>query len=220
MSRARALITGILLLIAAAVTVVFAFHYVPVDVVSFATWTGIAASFIGLLSIIRPLSFLGIRNRAQAALGCRTVSLGVGFFPDASPELSNASRTRRFPSPQLPGPERRGTLRRAFGRRDGLSPSCASSSGACGHTGAIAFSAYLLKKQGEMLCGAWLQGNPSAEIRWGRSAAIPIASLLAAWKRKLAAIVWFRNRDLSWGGPYLYILHFLTAGSVPVRLGP
>ena len=23
-----------------------------------------------------------------------------------------------------------------------------------------------------------------------------------------------------WGGPYLYILHFLTAGSVPGRLGP
>ena len=67
----------------------------------------------------------------------RTVSLGVSFFPDASPEPSNASRTRGFPSPQLPGPERRGTLRRAFGRRDGLSPSCASSSGACGHTGAI-----------------------------------------------------------------------------------
>ena len=38
-------------------------HYVPFYAPSFLAWTGIAAALAGLVSLARPLRFLGVRTR-------------------------------------------------------------------------------------------------------------------------------------------------------------
>ncbi len=53
-----------------------AFHYVPFDLPSFATWTGIAFAALSFLCVLRPPRFLGIESRARSLLVCG-VALGL-----------------------------------------------------------------------------------------------------------------------------------------------
>jgi hypothetical protein len=41
-------------------------HYVPFDLASFAAWGGIFAALLGLVCLVKPIRWLGIRNRARA----------------------------------------------------------------------------------------------------------------------------------------------------------
>jgi hypothetical protein len=58
----------VLALVVAATAAVLAFvlHYVPFDAPSFLAWIGIAAALVGLVSLARPLRFLGIPTRWHA----------------------------------------------------------------------------------------------------------------------------------------------------------
>jgi hypothetical protein len=43
-------------------------HYVPFALASYAAWIGIAVAVLGLLSVVRPIRFLGIRSRSRGML--------------------------------------------------------------------------------------------------------------------------------------------------------
>jgi hypothetical protein len=49
-------------------------HYVPFDLASFAAWGGIGVSGLGLVCLIRPLRFIGVRSRAR---GFAVLVLGI-----------------------------------------------------------------------------------------------------------------------------------------------
>jgi hypothetical protein len=55
-----------LTVVAAVASVAFLLHYVPFDAPSFLAWIGIAAVPVGLVSLARPLRFLGVRTRWHA----------------------------------------------------------------------------------------------------------------------------------------------------------
>ena len=71
----RVLILGLTVVVAVA-CLAFALHYVPFSAPSYLAWIGIAATLGGLVSLARPLRFLGVRTRwhALAVAAC-----GVGL---------------------------------------------------------------------------------------------------------------------------------------------
>ena len=73
---------GIFAVLAVCVLALF-LHYVPFDGPSYAAWSGIGVSFIGLVCLIKPLRFLGVRTRKRAALlwaaGVLLAAIGVSW---------------------------------------------------------------------------------------------------------------------------------------------
>ncbi|MDD5564717.1 MAG: hypothetical protein PHQ91_13470 [Thermoanaerobaculaceae bacterium] len=69
---------------AAVVFLAFALHYVPFDAPSYLAWVGIAAALAGLVSLARPLRFLGVRTRWHAlavALGGVGLAVAAVLWP-------------------------------------------------------------------------------------------------------------------------------------------
>ncbi len=73
------------LVVAAAVTLgVVALHYVPFSAPSYLAWIGIAAALAGLVSLVRPLRFLGVGTRVRAlavALGGAALAVAAVLWP-------------------------------------------------------------------------------------------------------------------------------------------
>ncbi len=65
MRRPNRLVAETLFPAVAVAGLVFMLHYVPFYAPSFLAWTGIAAALAGLVSLARPLRFLGVRTRVH-----------------------------------------------------------------------------------------------------------------------------------------------------------
>jgi len=76
MGRKTKVIVLALIVIVAVVSLAFVLHYVPFDAPSFLAWTGIATVLAGLVSLARPLRFLGVRTRWRG-LAVALCGLGV-----------------------------------------------------------------------------------------------------------------------------------------------
>ena len=66
MRQTTRLFVAALVVLAAATGIALALHYVPFSAPSYLVWTGIAAALAGLLSLVRPLRFFGVRTRRRA----------------------------------------------------------------------------------------------------------------------------------------------------------
>jgi hypothetical protein len=66
MRRTTKFLVLALVVVGAVAFLAFVLHYVPFSAPSFLAWAGIAAAFVGLVSLARPLRFLGIRTRRHA----------------------------------------------------------------------------------------------------------------------------------------------------------
>jgi hypothetical protein len=66
MRRKTKLVVLALIAAVAVAGLVFVLHYVPFYAPSFLAWTGIAAALAGLVSLVRPPRFLGVRTRWHA----------------------------------------------------------------------------------------------------------------------------------------------------------
>jgi hypothetical protein len=66
MRRTTKVVIFALIALAAVAGVALAFHYVPFSAPSYLAWIGIAAAVAGLVSLARPLRFLGVRTRRHA----------------------------------------------------------------------------------------------------------------------------------------------------------
>ena len=66
MRRKTRLLVLALIVVVAAASLAFVVHYVPLNAPSFLAWIGVAATLAGLISLARPLRFVGVRTRWHA----------------------------------------------------------------------------------------------------------------------------------------------------------
>ncbi len=100
MRRPTRLVVVALAVVVAVVFLAFALHYVPFDAPSYLAWVGIAAVLAGLVSLARPLRFLGVRTRWHAlavALGGLGLAVAAVLWPARVTRPAQAhSRIDRF----------------------------------------------------------------------------------------------------------------------------
>lgn len=84
MRRTGRLLALVLSVAAAVAAIAFVLHYVPFSAPSYLAWAGIAAAFVGLVSLVRPPRFLGLRTRRHAlavALGGAGLAVAALLWP-------------------------------------------------------------------------------------------------------------------------------------------
>ncbi len=86
------LIVPAVIVVAAAAFLALALHYVPFYGPSFAVWIGVVATLVGLVSLARPLRFLGVRTRVRALA---VMLCGVGIALAALLWPSGVTRSAR-----------------------------------------------------------------------------------------------------------------------------
>jgi hypothetical protein len=82
--RSTKLLVVSLVVVAAVAASVAVLHYVPFYAPSFLAWTGIAATFLGLVSLVRPPRMIGVRTRWHAlalALGGASLAVTAVLWP-------------------------------------------------------------------------------------------------------------------------------------------
>ena len=97
MRRKTRVLVPALIVVAAAASLAFVLHYVPFSAPSFLAWIGIATALAGLVSLARPLRFLGIRTRARAlAVALGGVGLAVAAVLWPAPVLRSSGPPQRL----------------------------------------------------------------------------------------------------------------------------